>query len=92
MFLLYQISRKFKEIAIKVCDNDGEFLLIEAAEQLPKWAKPEVCTNRVFVINGAIKLIPPNVLTDNSSKHYVIITDNIAIFSLTTLCYDLFNF
>lgn len=28
-------------------DNDGEFILIEAAEVLPKWANPESAENRV---------------------------------------------
>lgn len=31
----------------RVWDNDGEFLLIEAAYCLPKWVKPEVAENRV---------------------------------------------
>ena len=30
-----------------VKDNDGEFLLIEAANFLPKWLEPENCENRV---------------------------------------------
>ena len=28
-------------------DGDGEFLLIEAANHLPPWLKPETSTNRV---------------------------------------------
>jgi len=32
---------------ISVKDNDGEFLLIEAANYLPKWLEPENCENRV---------------------------------------------
>ena len=32
----------------RVVDSDGEFLLVEAADNLPKWAaKPENCVNRV---------------------------------------------
>jgi len=30
-----------------VIDSDGEFLLVEAAESLPRWANPETCINRV---------------------------------------------
>ena len=30
-------------------DGDGEFLLIEAANHLPTWLKPETSTNRVSV-------------------------------------------
>jgi len=38
-------------------DNDGEFLLIEAADFLPKWVTPESAENRVLV-NYAKLLIP----------------------------------
>lgn len=31
----------------RVWDNDGEFLLIEAAYSLPRWLKPESAANRV---------------------------------------------
>ena len=30
-----------------VSDSDGDFLLIEAAHQLPKWLNPETSQNRV---------------------------------------------
>ena len=31
----------------RVIDSDGEFLMIEAAESLPRWADPDTCINRV---------------------------------------------
>lgn len=31
----------------RVEDNDGEFLLIEAADYLPKWLNPDSSENRV---------------------------------------------
>lgn len=41
------------KIIFRVVDTDGEFLLIEAADFLPKWASPEVCEKRVnnFIIH-----------------------------------------
>ena len=46
--------------ARSVWDSDGEFLLIEAAYVLPKWArKPEATANRVFVARGALCLVAP---------------------------------
>lgn len=42
----------------RVDDNDGEFLLIEAAEVLPKWLRPENSDNRVRTAPG-----PPWSLT-----------------------------
>lgn len=40
-------------------DNDGEFLLIEAAYGLPRWLKPETAQNRVWLHGGAFHLVPP---------------------------------
>ena len=39
-------------------DNDGEFLLIEAAYSLPRWLKPELSENRVWLSGGALHLVP----------------------------------
>ena len=33
-----------------VCDGDGEFLLIEAADYLPNWLNPDTAENRVSCI------------------------------------------
>ncbi|KAH0623562.1 hypothetical protein JD844_006452 [Phrynosoma platyrhinos] len=41
-----------------VDDNDGEFLLIEAADFLPKWLNPENSMNRVFFHCGELCIIP----------------------------------
>ena len=41
-------------------DSDGDFLLIEAAYALPKWArKPEATAHRVFVRRGELRLVAP---------------------------------
>jgi hypothetical protein len=34
---------------LKVVDTDGEFLLIEAANALPRWLNPEIADNRVDI-------------------------------------------
>jgi len=38
----------FIRVNHSVVDNDGEFLLIEAALVLPRWLKPENSANRVM--------------------------------------------
>ncbi len=43
---------------VQVWDNDGEFLLIEAAYALPKWLKPECATNRVWLRGGNLHIVP----------------------------------
>ena len=47
VYLLQQITKTFPELTAKVGDNDGEFLLIEAADYLPKWLNPDNSENRV---------------------------------------------
>jgi hypothetical protein len=47
VYILLEISKKNADLWIRVFDTDGEFLLIEAANVLPKWLKPEISENRV---------------------------------------------
>lgn len=56
--LLLQLSKVFPETCISLSDNDGEFLLIEAAHFLPRWLKPENSKNRVFIHDGRVHIIP----------------------------------
>lgn len=56
-WLLLEITRKFP-VSARVWDNDGEFLLIEAAYSLPRWLKPEVAVNRVWLHGGRVHLVP----------------------------------
>lgn len=52
---------QFSNISARIWDNDGDFLLIEAAYSLPKWLKPETSTNRVWLNAGRLHVIPlPN--------------------------------
>lgn len=46
-YLLRELTKKFEDLWVKVCDSDGEFLLIEASGTLPAWLEPEVADNRV---------------------------------------------
>jgi hypothetical protein len=59
VYLLYQISSKFKNLFIQVADEDGEFLLIEAAQVLPTWLDPETATDRIFIHANNLHIIPP---------------------------------
>jgi hypothetical protein len=47
VFILRELSKQFSNIWVKVVDTDGEFLLIEAANALPRWLNPEIADNRV---------------------------------------------
>lgn len=58
VWLLFQLSRNDPDLAISVVDNDGQFLLIEAALVIPRWIKPENTKNRVWIHKGNIHIIP----------------------------------
>uniref|UniRef100_A0A669CCF3 Ecdysoneless homolog (Drosophila) n=1 Tax=Oreochromis niloticus TaxID=8128 RepID=A0A669CCF3_ORENI len=58
VYLLLQITEAFPELAARVEDNDGEFLLIEAADYLPKWLNPDTSENRVFLYKGELHILP----------------------------------
>ncbi|KAM9847760.1 protein ecdysoneless homolog [Aulostomus maculatus] len=58
VYLLKQITEAFPELAARVEDNDGEFLLIEAADYLPKWLNPDTSENRVFLYRGELHILP----------------------------------
>lgn len=54
VYLLRELSKQFLELWVKVVDTDGEFLLIEAANALPRWLNPEIADNRVCDISSDI--------------------------------------
>ncbi|XP_014243368.1 protein ecdysoneless [Cimex lectularius] len=58
VYLLLQLTKSVPDLIARVTDVDGEFLLIEAADFLPKWANPEVCDKRVYIVNGEVHVIP----------------------------------
>lgn len=49
----------------RIRDGDGEFLLIEAAEQLPNWITPESSEGKTFIYKGALHVLPLTYKTDN---------------------------
>lgn len=56
--LLFKLSQVFPETCVSISDNDGEFLLIEAAHFLPRWINPGNSKNRVFVHKGKLHILP----------------------------------
>lgn len=47
VYVLRELTKKHKDIWVRVVDSDGEFLLVEAAGALPAWVEPEIADNRV---------------------------------------------
>ena len=47
VYILRELSKSFPQLWIRVLDSDGQFLLIEAANALPRWLNPEIADFRV---------------------------------------------
>ncbi|XP_003384550.1 PREDICTED: protein ecdysoneless homolog [Amphimedon queenslandica] len=58
VWLLFELSKKERDLVISITDDDGQFLLIESAHYLPKWLKPETAENRVYIQGGVLHVIP----------------------------------
>lgn len=58
VYMLRMLTSHIEGASASVEDNDGEFLLIEAAEQIPAWLSPENAENRVFFHGGKLHLVP----------------------------------
>ncbi|KAK1981875.1 SGT1 protein-domain-containing protein [Colletotrichum cereale] len=58
VYILRELSKTHPNIWVRVFDADGEFLLIEAANVLPKWLSPETDQNRIWINNGCLRIIP----------------------------------
>ncbi|CDO70264.1 hypothetical protein BN946_scf184942.g64 [Trametes cinnabarina] len=68
VWLLREISRKW-DVVISVWDSDGEFLLIEAADELPSWVTPANAENRVWIHNSRLHLVPLSHISAPSARN-----------------------
>lgn len=58
VFLLHELTKSFPSLWVRVFDGDGEFLLVEAANVLPKWLSPEIDSNRAWMHQGRLWILP----------------------------------
>lgn len=59
------------ELITSIRDTDGEFLLIEAANDLPSWVSPENSDNRLWLQAGHLHLIPLSVRSHGSAPRQI---------------------
>ncbi|XP_077491205.1 ecdysoneless cell cycle regulator [Amblyomma americanum] len=78
VYLLYELTKEDQDLVIKVEDADGEFLLIEAAEHLPKWVNPETSENRVYIYRNSLHIVPLESRKAAESAQALKVTDAIA--------------
>ncbi|GJC77780.1 protein ecdysoneless [Colletotrichum liriopes] len=68
VYILRELSKSHPTAWVRVFDADGEFLLIEAANVLPKWLSPENDQNRVWIHNGCLRIVPQPSGESSNSK------------------------
>ncbi|KAI8676462.1 hypothetical protein NCS56_00533900 [Fusarium sp. Ph1] len=58
VYILRELTKSHPKLWIRVFDTDGEFLLVEAANVLPRWLNPEIDNNRTWIHDGKLLIIP----------------------------------
>ncbi|KAH7157215.1 SGT1 protein-domain-containing protein [Dactylonectria macrodidyma] len=56
--IIRELTKLHPNLWVRAYDTDGEFLLIEAANVLPKWLNPEIDHNRAWIKDGKLFIIP----------------------------------
>ncbi|PKI82633.1 hypothetical protein MVES1_003927 [Malassezia vespertilionis] len=71
-YILTNLTVSYPGLCVQVEDEDGEFLLIEAADVLPAWVAPANAKNRVWIYDGAMHLIPLQYKTGGTEQEPVL--------------------
>jgi len=58
LYLLQKLTAARGDASCRVLDNDGEFLLIEAALAAPRWLNPDNAEHRCWLRGGAVHILP----------------------------------
>lgn len=66
--ILFELSKTYEDLYIHLSDNEGEFLLIEGADNLPDWLEPKNARNRDWINHGRILIIPDEYYKDRGLK------------------------
>lgn len=61
IYILYNLTKLDPDLVIRVFDDDGNILLIEAAEHLPKWLNTSESDQRAFIYRNHLHIIPNDV-------------------------------
>ncbi|KAH8741228.1 hypothetical protein FG386_000135 [Cryptosporidium ryanae] len=57
IYLGMRVTEKIENLALRVCNESGDSVLVHLADVIPRWIKPYNSKNRCFVLNGRICLI-----------------------------------
>ncbi|KAK2610384.1 hypothetical protein N8I77_003818 [Diaporthe amygdali] len=79
VYILRELTQKFPDLWVRVSDSDGEFLLVEAANVLPKWLSPENDANRAWVHGGQLRIIPLTLDVRSSPEKNMMLSEAVGI-------------
>ena len=68
VYIIREITKSFPQAWARVWDADGEFLLVEAANVVPQWLTPEMDSNRSWIHDGRLYIIPPDKTASKASR------------------------
>lgn len=65
IYVLYNLSKMNDHLVVSVQDDDGEILLIVAADHLPDWLDTKNSLNRAYLFKGKIHIMPEDIMIDD---------------------------
>ncbi|KAL2107120.1 hypothetical protein VUR80DRAFT_5682 [Thermomyces stellatus] len=68
VYIIRELSKSFPQSWARVWDADGEFLLVEAANVVPKWLTPDMDSNRSWIHDGRLYIIPPDNVSSKAPQ------------------------
>jgi len=83
VWILRELTVRYNGLVVRVVDNDGEFLMIETADKLPKWINAESDRNRVYMYGGNVHVIPATCSPKDST------TNAINVFTAVNIIWEL---
>lgn len=54
---LLDVTTREQDVRVRLVDDDGDFLLIEAAESLPDWLDPDLSAHRAWLYRGVVSVV-----------------------------------
>ncbi|CUV06935.1 unnamed protein product [Cryptosporidium hominis] len=68
IYLCYKVTESMENLVVQAISSDGDPILIDLADILPNWMKPNNSANRCFILKGRVYLIPPEIM-DNMTEN-----------------------
>ncbi|KAI9225075.1 SGT1 protein-domain-containing protein [Blastocladiella britannica] len=86
LLVLRALTAQFPgQLAVHVQDADGDPVLIEAADHLPRWVTPESAAARTWWCSGELYLVPPTAVSLTSEDEKQGSDEQLAAFASTVM-------